>query len=84
VDQAGILVYTDMHLHTEIPLVGLLCMLHLWNPFAGFTFGETGSRDLGGIIDYALLYGHSSLFEVSLNCLKNLMDVLASQAEAGT
>ena len=72
-DQAGVLVYTDMHLHTEIPLVALLCMVHLWIMCKGFGCGGTRSGDQAGINDHDLLDGYSPLLEVGLDRFKTLL-----------
>ena len=72
-DQPGVLVYTDMHLHTEIPLVALLGLVHLWIALSVFVFGGAGSGDQGGIDDRALLHGHALLLEVGLYRFKNLL-----------
>ena len=65
--------YVGLRLHTEIPLVALLGLVHLWVPFSGFVFGGTGSRDQGGINDRALLHCHPPLLEVGLDRFKNLL-----------
>ena len=76
----GVLVYTDMHLHTvgaaplSVDTTGYLFgLVHLWVPFTGFVFGGTGSRDQGGIDDRALLHGHALLLEVGLDRFENLL-----------
>ena len=72
-DQAGVLVYSDMDLHAGIPLVALLGLMHLWISFTGFVFGGTRCGDQRGINDRALLHGHSPLLEVGLDRFKNLL-----------
>ena len=68
--QAGVLVYTDKHLQTEIPLVPHLSLIQLWVRITVLIFGGTGRRDHNGMNDRDLLHGHSDLPEMRLASFK--------------
>ena len=73
VDQTGVLVDFDMDLHSEIPLVALLGLVHLWIALPLFVFGGAGCRDQGGINDGALLHRHAPCAEAGFDGLKVLL-----------
>ena len=75
-DQAGVLIDTNMDFHTEVPLVALLGLVHLRIPFPLIVLGGTGRRDQGGIDDRALPHRHAPMAEVSLDGLKDLLPQL--------
>ena len=58
-DQAGVLVDADMVLHSEIPLVAPLGLVHLRIPIPLFVLGGAGRSDQGCIHDRALAHRHS-------------------------
>jgi len=68
-DQARVLVDACMHLESEIPLVALPRLVHLWIPLAHFVLGGAGCSDQGGINDRALSHRHASSDEVILDGL---------------
>lgn len=72
-DQAGVFIHSDVDFHSKVPVVTLLGLVHLWVPFTGFVFGETGSGDQRGINDRALLHGHPPLLEMSLDDIKDFL-----------
>jgi len=68
-DQAGVLVHTDLDFHAEVQLVTLFGLMHLRLPHPILVSGGAGSCDQGGIDDRALLHGHASLLEMAYNRL---------------
>ena len=72
-DQAVVLVHTDVDFHAEVPLVPLLGLVHLGISLSLLVLGGAGSCDQGGIDDRSLLHGHAVGLEVSLHCLKDLL-----------
>ena len=72
-DQAVVLVHTDVDFHAEVPLVPLLGLVHLRIPLPLLVLGGAGSCDQGGIDDRSLLHGHAVGLEVSLHRLKDLL-----------
>ena len=73
VDEASVLVDADVDLHTEIPLVALLCLVHLRIPLPLLVLGGAGCRDQGGIDDRVLLHAHAVCLEVGFHRLKDLI-----------
>ena len=72
-DQAGVLMHSDMDFHSKKPLVALLGLVQLWVPFTGFVLGGTGSGDQRGINDRALLHSHPLLLEMILDDIKDFL-----------
>ena len=49
VHQARLCIRTNVRLHTEVPLIGLLDPVHLRVTFAGLALGRTGCRNQRGV-----------------------------------
>ena len=71
VDQTRVLIDADMDLHSEIPLVALLGLVHLQIALPLFVLSGAGCRDQGGIHDRALPHRHASRAEVGFDRLKD-------------
>jgi hypothetical protein len=85
VDEAVVLVHTDVHLHAEVPLFALTGLVHLWIPLTLLVLGGAGGCDQGGVDDRSLLHGHALILEVTFHRLKDLLAeiVLLQQVEEG-
>ena len=72
-DQAGVLILACMDFHSEIPLVGLLGLVHFRIQLPPIVFGGTGRGDQGGDKDRALWQRHAFLIEMGFDGFKNLL-----------
>jgi hypothetical protein len=72
-DQAGILVDSDMDFHPVVSLASLLGLVHLRIPLPLFVLGGAGRRDQGCIDDRALPHRNAPSAEVRLDGLKDLL-----------
>ena len=55
-DQPRLRIHADVRLHAEIPLVTLLCLVHLGIAFPARVLGRARCRDDGGIDDGAFFH----------------------------
>jgi len=60
-------------LHSEIPLVAFLGLVHLWTALPLFVLGRAGSGNQGGIHDGALPHCHPTFTEVGVDGFKDLL-----------
>ena len=72
-DQALILVHAFMDFHSEIPLVALLGLVHLWIALPLFVLGGAGYCNQSGILDCALAHRHPTFAEVGFDGFKDLL-----------
>ena len=72
-DQAGFLVHACVDFQSEIPLVALLGLVHLWIAHSLFVLSRAGYCNQGGIHNRALTHRHPTFAEVAFDGLKDLL-----------
>ena len=76
VDQAGILIHSNLHLHAKEPLVPFTGLVHLWIPFPLFILSGGGGMDDGGIHYCPLPQQQALLSQILPHCLEDLLGQL--------
>ena len=81
-DEAFVLVHTDVDFHAEVPPVPFVGLMHHGISLPLLVLGGAGSCDQGGIDDRSRFHDHAVGLEVSLHRLKDLLPeiVLLQQA----